>query len=626
MIHSDEQTIHKNQESFMGQDITILIGGAAGQGIQTIGSLLAGICHQSGLFIFSYDDFQSRIRGGHSFHLLRVADQPLTAPGLFPDILVAMDSNTVDLHGHRLTEKGIALLNKAPDGSRHDQPDDTAMAERQSGREDDRLGNRKERPADKVVAGQKGRVVPVPLEDLAKAAGGRITANTVAAGVVAAMLGTGISRVRQAVEARFGSSGHKVLAMNLAAAEKGYDAGRDYAVDHSLTFSGSGKDHIVMSGARAAALGALAADCRFFPFYPMSPGTPIITHLAAHARDLPIVVEQAEDEIAAVNMAIGASYAGVRSLTATSGGGFSLMVEGLGLAGISETPIVIINAQRPGPATGLATRTAQADLLFAVHASQDEFPRFVFAPGSALSTFHTVKKAVRLSQKYQVPAIVLMDQYLVDSAMTEPRAFDLGDDHLSFLETADPEKETQLYRDDTYQRYRFTSDGISPRIHPCTPAGLVRVAGNEHSPAGFPDENPENRVAMMDKRFKKLAAMTQEMALPDVFSPDSSFFLTGWGSTRGSIMEACQALRRQGVSVGWILFEDLWPLDGPNLAAALSDRKMILVEGNATGQLGTLIRSLTGILPFSFVGKYDGRPIYPAYIIEKVRQIQGVVK
>ncbi|MFN2436632.1 MAG: 2-oxoacid:acceptor oxidoreductase subunit alpha [Desulfotignum sp.] len=578
----------------MGHDITILIGGAAGQGIQTIGSLLAGICHEAGLFIYSYDDFQSRIRGGHSYHLLRIDNQPLTGPSLSPDILVAMDRNSFDLYHHRLTKRGRMLLNSDAGDTPADLPENILLS--------------------------------LPLADLAKSAGGAITANTVAAGVVAAMLGTGLSRARQAVEAQFRSRGKKVVEMNLAALEKGYEAGQNHAVDHTLTFTGFAQERVVMSGARAAALGALAADCRFFPFYPMSPGTPIVTHLADMAQDVPIVVEQAEDEIAAVNMAIGASFAGVRALTATSGGGFSLMVEGLGLAGISETPIVIINAQRPGPATGMATRTAQADLLFTIHASQDEFPRFVFAPGSTLDTFHAVKKAVMLSQRFQVPAIVLMDQFLVDSAMTGVISFDPAEEPDPAMETKWDQKETQSSQNDTYQRYRLTADGISPRIHPCTPAGLVRVSGNEHGPSGFPDENPENRCAMVDKRFKKLTGMKEQMTMPDVFAPESEFFLTGWGSTRGGIMEACQTLRREGVDVGWVLFQDLWPLDEHKLTDLLSGKQLILVEGNATGQLGVLIHSLTGIRHYSLVAKYDGRPVFANYIVDKVRQIQGVKK
>ncbi|MEH0019175.1 MAG: 2-oxoacid:acceptor oxidoreductase subunit alpha [Desulfobacter sp.] len=570
----------------MGNDMTILIGGKAGQGIQTIGTILAGICHDAGLFVFSVDDFQSRIRGGHSFHLLRVGSRPLSAPSARPHILVGIDENTYGIHRDELVPGGIAVLNR--NGGNH------ADLEAQNG------------------------VFTVPLEDLARDAGGVIASNTVAAGVVAAVMGVEMARVRSVVSRRFRDKGEKVLALNLDAAEKGYAAGKSISFQAPVSFDGdTNGEHVVMSGAKAAALGALAADCRFFPFYPMSPGTGIVSQLAAYAGQLPMVMEQAEDEIAAVNMAVGAAYAGVRSLVATSGGGFSLMVEGLGLSGITETPIVIINAQRPGPATGLATRTAQADLLFAIHASQDEFPRFVFAPGSVLDTFNAVKRAVMLSEKYQVPSIVLMDQYLADSARTETNGFVTGDEHQSFIQ------DTEMYQAETYHRYKVTESGVSPRCLPCTPNALVRVAGNEHTPEGLPSEDPVNRVAMVDKRFAKLGAMTGEMRMPSVFCDNSSFFLVGWGSSKGCIMEACLHLREEGIDAGWILFEDLWPLDSHKLKVLLNGKRLLMVEGNATAQLGTLIRTLTGIEYAASILKYDGRPIYPEYIVDRVKEIQG---
>jgi 2-oxoglutarate/2-oxoacid ferredoxin oxidoreductase subunit alpha len=565
----------------MGHDINILIGGAAGQGIQTIGTLLAGLCHREGLHIFSYDDFQSRIRGGHSFHLLRISNQPLSAPRLTCDILVAISPGTYDLHRHRLTPNGVILRNQSPD-------------------ETDTSG-----------------ILSLPLEQLASEAGARITANTVAAGAVAAILGMQMDRVREGIQRQFGEKGERILSMNLSAVEKGFQAASRTPLTHGLSFSG--KPHAsrnIMSGSRAAALGALAADCRFFPFYPMSPGTGIIEQVSEFLTELPIVVEQAEDEIAAITMAIGASCAGVRTLTATSGGGFSLMTEGLGLAGITETPVVIINAQRPGPATGMATRTAQADLLFAIHASQDEFPRFVIAPGTVGGTAACVKKAVHLAEKYQVPAIVLMDQFLIDSSATV-------DLNWEDLVSGEDNQRSTVSQDTVYQRYRLTESGISDRIAPGQGKGLFRMTGNEHTPEGFPDDGPDNRVAMVTKRFKKVAAMKREMSLPTVFSPDAAFFLTGWGSTRGCIMEACLRLRKEEINVGWILFEDLWPLDARSLTDLLASRKLIMVEGNATSQLGMLLRQITGLDYFSSVLKYDGRPIFPDYIIEKVKQIIG---
>lgn len=564
------------------KEITILIGGAAGDGIQTIGGLLARVCHRAGLYIFSVDDFESRIRGGHSYHLLRIAGEPLSAPSAQVDILVAIDKTTYEVHKDQVRTDGVVLMNQDAG-----------------------------EPAGK-------NVYPVSLVQLAKEAGGQIASNTVAAGAVLSMIGADFEDFSAVLKEEFGSRGEKVLQLNLAAAQKGYDFGSQIQYREQFDFAQKDHSNVTLTGAKAAALGALAADCRFFSFYPMSPGTGIMTQAAGYSDRMPIVMEQAEDEIAAINMAIGASFAGVRSLVSTSGGGFCLMTEGLGLSAISETPVVVINAQRPGPATGLATRTAQADLLFVLNASQDEFPRFVFAPGSPKEVFNTVKKAFRLSEKYQVPAIILMDQYLIDSNRTEPGALEIGSEHESFLD-----QETELSQEETYLRYRITDTGISPRKVPCVSDALVRVLGNEHVEEGFSTEEPDIRVQMVEKRFRKLPSMKAHMRMPSVFCDNSSFYLTGWGSTKGSIMEACLHLREQGINAGWIIFEDIWPLDGASLNQVLKDKKMIMVEGNYTSQLGALIRQLTGLEYCSSILKYDGRPIYPEFIIEKARQIMG---
>lgn len=569
----------------MMKDISILIGGAAGQGIQTIGSLLTQVCHAAGLFIFSMDDFQSRIRGGHNFHLLRVSNQPVSAPNLNVDIIVAIDENTALLHQDKINPGGIVLLN----------------------------GDQKITPENNET-----QIYPINFDQMAKDSGGQITVNSVAAGSVLSLLGASFSQIKPALKKRFGTSSEQILKMNIEACKKGFEAGEKITFLQTFDFTPQSHTHKVMTGAKAAALGALMSDCRFFPFYPMSPATSIISNASAYQDQLPVVIEQAEDEIAAINMAIGASFAGIRSLTATSGGGFCLMTEALGLAAMTETPIVIIEAQRPGPSTGLATRTAQADLLFAIHASHDEFPRFVFAPGGVLETFETVKRAFYLSEKYQVPAIVLMDQFLADSSRTEPDLFQVGDEHQPFLND-----ETNLYQDQPYLRYRLTKSGVSPRQTPCNSDALVRAAGNEHTQEGLTTEDPGIRTRMVDKRFKKQIGMKQETKMPSLFCQESAFSLVGWGSSKGSIMEACLHLREEGIDVGWIIFEDLWPLDEKQLKQILENKKMIMVEGNATSQLGSLINLLTGIEYHASILKYDGRPFFPEYIMQRVRQIAG---
>lgn len=572
----------------MGKKINILIGGEAGQGIQTIGELLSKVCHNAGLYIFSLNDFESRIRGGHSFNLLRISDEPVTAPEKRIDLLVCMDEATFDVHQEKIGQHTIVLLG-------------SDMQKR-------------------AGTGQSaGRIFNIPFDKLALEAGGQIVSNTVAAGTILSIIGAGLKRFAQILEDQFTPKGQKVLDLNLRAAQLGYDQADNIEFPGKIEFNTGRHNHVIISGAQAAALGALAADCRFFPFYPMSPATGVIAAAVSYSDILPIVVEQAEDEIAAVNMAIGASFAGVRALTATSGGGFCLMTEGLGLAAISETPLVIINAQRPGPATGLPTRTAQADLLFSIHASQDEFPRFVFAPGNVMETFNTVKKAFDLADKYQVPAIILLDQFLADSMQTEIDSFEINDSIERYLK-----KSTDSTAGNApYLRYELTVDGVSPRALPCQTKDLVRFGGNEHDPQGHNSEDAANRVHMVDKRAAKLSAMISEMEAPSVFSPESDFLLAGWGSLKGSIMEACLELRCQGLDVGWLIFRDIWPMDAQKIKSIIKGKKLIMVEANSTAQLGALISQQTGVRYHSEILQYDGRPVYPEFITRKVKSIMG---
>ena len=564
----------------MKTDITIKIGGEAGQGIQTIGTLLAEVCHSAGLFIFSIDDFESRIRGGHSFNLLRLGNAPVMAPGHKIDILVAIDQRTLDMNKDSLANKSMVILNS--DGE----------------------------------SGLKDNVLSIPLKKLAKDAGGVITANTVAAGAALSILGTPFEMLEGLLKAKFSAKGEKIVGLNTVAARMGYDAAGDIRFQNGFNWAATQTDRVVINGAKAAALGALASDCRFFSFYPMSPATGVMSSVVPYADKLSVVVEQAEDEIAAVNMAVGASFAGVRSLTSTSGGGFCLMTEGLGLAAITETPLVVIDAQRPGPATGLPTRTAQPDLLFVINASQDYFPRFVFAPGSPLETFEILKKAFMLSEKYQVPAIVLMDQFLAGSQVTQDKSFHVDRNLTSFIVNDD-----DLDFPENYRRYALTEDGISPRALPCMGKAILRVTGNEHDENGGISEDASNKIRMSDKRNKKMDAMKKEIDPPEIMNGDAPFLLMGWGSTRGNIMEACTRLNSKGINVGCAVFKDIWPMDKTMLMSMFSGKKLIMVEQNANCQLGKLIAQETGIMYHDAILKDDGRPFYPEYIMERIHRL-----
>jgi 2-oxoglutarate ferredoxin oxidoreductase subunit alpha len=315
-------------------------------------------------------------------------------------------------------------------------------------------------------------------------------------------------------------------------------------------------------------------------------------------------------------MVIGASFAGVRAMTSTSGGGFCLMTEGLGLAGITETPIVIVNAQRPGPATGLPTRTAQGDLMFVINASQDEFPRFVFAPGTPVEAFEMTERAFHLSDKYQVPAIVLTDQYLNDSLYVTERPLSAPSEIEQHVVT-----DEQIDSPSQYRRYAVTMSGISPRALPCNGKALVVVTGNEHREDGHTSEEITDRVNMVNKRNAKIPAMLEEMRPPEMYHGESELLLVGWGSSKGPILESVDLLRKEGINAGCIHMADIWPFRADLVQEALSScRIFFVVEQNSTAQLGRLIREQTGLVYGGSVLKYDGRPFFPDEIVRGIKR------
>lgn len=563
----------------MSIDITVKIGGEAGQGIQTVGDLLALVCRKAGLYIMAINDYESRIRGGHSFFQIRIADKPVFAPHHRPDLLVALSRRTIELHENELAEGGLIMTDQAEEG-------------------------------------EKENLVSIPINDLAVEAGGKITANTVAAGACLSLLGAPFSLYRDVLSEHFSKKSEKVIQDNIKAAELGYQAVENRVFPRAFHWDFGEPKGMLMDGAKAVAYGALAADCRVAAFYPMSPATGIMAELIANSDNFPIVVEQAEDEIAAVNMIIGASFAGARAMTSTSGGGFCLMTEGLGLAAMSETPVVIVNAQRPGPATGMPTRSSQSDLLFAIRASQDEFPRFVFAPGTVAEAYESTRRAFDLSEKYQVPAIVLTDHYMHTSVWLndqEPEIPETIERYIAGEVPGDP---------DDYKRFAVTPSGISPRIIPCAGKALMVSTGNEHSEDGHISEAINDRIDMVDKRNAKMEAMTAEMRPPEVLFGDSGTLLAGWGTAAGAIREAVERLREEGYDAGAVLFTDIWPFPVEAVIKRLNMcRRFLMVEMNSTAQLGALIREQTGFAHSGAILKYDGRPVYPVEIVDGFKKI-----
>jgi 2-oxoglutarate ferredoxin oxidoreductase subunit alpha len=572
-------------KSIMAIDLSFKIGGEAGQGLQTIGYILAKSLARGGLHIFANQDNESRIRGGHNFFQVRASDRPVQALSERIDIIIALDGRTITEHKYELVEDGIIIF----DGE-------------------------KIKPAEEVE-----NQLSVPFERLAREKTGTVTmANSVAVGAALSLLDYDFHLLSSVLRDTLGEKGAEIADKNVRAARAGYDnvaqnSGGKFkrAVKTTTDF----KDRILLTGNDAVASSALISGCKFMSGYPMSPSTPIQQFFASKMRDHDVIFEQGEDEISVINMALGASFAGVRSMVATSGGGFSLMVEGLSLAGMTETPIVIVICQRPGPATGFPTRTEQAELEFAIHAGHGEFPRAVFAPGNSDQAFYLTSKAFNLADKYQIPVIILSDQHLADSYFTTQR-FDTS---LIKVERGEFFTKSDAKRLE-YKRHLITDTGISPRLLPGQDWGLAVTDSDEHTEDGHITELAEARTKNVMKRLKKFELLRKEIAPPYVHGPeDAETLLIGWGSTYGALKEAIEILNSQGSKVRMLHLSEVWPFPAEAVSKELKKtRSLVSVESNATGQMAHLIRAETGIEVNSKVLRFDGRPISPAYIIREL--------
>ncbi len=551
-------------------DLTVLVGGEAGQGLVTVGQLLTRCLVRSGHFVVVTQSYQSRIRGGHNTFAVRVSPGPVAAPREGADLLVAFDQDTVSLHRRELAADGLLLAGPGLDA-------------------------------------EGSPSLTVPYGELA----GPRFVNIVALGVAAALLGLDVGLVAAAVEGYFGKKKKDLVRENREALEKAFRwASGQRRGEPLLAPPQKAEGRLMLNGNEAIALGALAAGVKFCAFYPMTPSTSIALALTAAAEPMGLVVEQAEDEIAAVNMAIGASFAGAPSLVTTSGGGFALMTEGVSLAGMTETPLVIAVAQRPGPATGLPTRTEQGDLEFVLRSGHGEFPRAIYAPGSVEECFHLTRRAFEVAEKYQSPVFILTDQFLADSYRSvvlpdtgEPEPVTPG---------ADPREVPVPYR-----RYAFSRDGVSPRLLPGFSRHLVVADSDEHTEEGHITEDHGVRAGMVRKRMKKEEGMRREAVAPDLGGDEApDLLLVCWGSAKGAVQEAAAELRRRGGRVGTLHFSQVWPLAEETFLHALgAAARVIAVEGNATGQLARVIRGETGFEITEKILRYDGLPLTPEYIL-----------
>jgi len=549
------------------EDLNIIIAGAAGEGVQTVGAVLSETVLAQGYAVFSWQEYESRIRGGINSYTVRIGETVSNAPRMEADILLALNDGAARKYLSRLKPDGVLI----------------APSERWE------------------------RMIPIDFTKTArKEIGKTIYANSIAVGALAGTLDIDLDTLNRVLLPRFERKGEEVVKANRAAAEKGHALAKGQCRDICHWRLPRRDDRFVLiNGNEAICLGAAHAGCRFVAGYPMTPSTEIMTFLAKEEDRLQILVEQAEDEIAAINMAIGASFAGARAMTATSGGGFALMVEAISLAGMTETPMVIILGQRPGPATGLPTRTAQGDLLFAIHAGHGEFPKLVLAPADPKDAFHRIVDAFNLADKYQIPVIVLTDQLLAESGYSIPEV-DVGKSRPVF-HLAVP----AAFED--YKRYRITPEGISPRLYPGQSRHLVGADSDEHDEEGHITEDlGKTALSMYEKRLRKTDALRRDLPSPERYGvDDAEIVFIGWGSSRDTIREALDLMKAAGIRAGSIHFTTVWPL--PDFQFP-EEKRFWVVESNATRQFAGLLAGTYGITVSGHINRYDGLPLTPEFI------------
>ena len=575
-------------------DVVIGIGGAAGDGLDKTGDTLAMTASHLGLHVYAYNSYQSVIRGGHIWLRVRLGQEKVHTHGDGLNALIALNQDTIERHAPEVDSGGVILFN-----------------------------------ADKIQINIRLREqvtsIPLPIGELTKPFGRilPVMQNTVALGALIFLLDLDFRATEEVFADTFAHKGAEIIEKNIALARAGYAFARENFAALGCKWDYSRKRRPFMTGNQAFALGAVAGGCKFYAAYPMTPATTILHWMAAHAERLGLVVKQCEDELAVINMAVGAGFAGVRAMCATSGGGFALMTEGIGLAGMIEAPVVIIAVQRGGPSTGIPTKTEQADLNQVLGASAGDFPRIIVAPGKLSECFATAAEALNLAEKYQLPVIILSDLLLSEHPETiEPE----------ILQKAPPIERGELVTewneaDGKYKRFAFTSSGISPRALPGTPDTLHVAGSDEHDEEGIliSDEftNPAVRRKIAEKRMKKVSLALGDLPAPKLEGPDEAeITLVGWGSTWGVIHEAVGQLGKAGIRANHLHFKYLVPFHVREATQILQNcKRTVCVELNATGQFARHLLAETGYRVHDRLLKYDGEPLEPRYLCQQVQSV-----
>ena len=561
--------------------ISLVLCGEAGQGIQTIEGLLTRIFKLAGFNVFATKEYMSRVRGGSNSTQIIISNRRVSAPLNRIDILIPLDKSALPHLRNRIGKDTIILGEK-----------EKVLPERE--------------------------IIDIPFTRIAKEIGSPIFSNVVAVGLIASLFKVDQQIPLEYTKKRFFAKGEEVIQGNMTAIKRGYELASDLIKKESVARLSIPipnpeqdiKEEIILNGAEAVSLGAISGGCNFISSYPMSPSTGVLTFLSQYANEFSIIAEQAEDEISAINMALGAWYTGARGMVTTSGGGLALMGEGVSLAGMMELPVVIHLAQRPGPATGLPTRTEQGDLELALYSGHGEFPRIIYAPGGIQDLFYLTQRAFNLADKYQIPVFILTDEYLMDTYYNTLE-FDLG------------KTKIEAYINKTnknYKRYQLTKNGISDRGIPGRGEGLVLVDSDEHDEFGRITENLDLRKNMVEKRLKKFKELEKDKISPELIGTrEYEILIVGWGSTYHIIKEAVENLKKY--KIAFLHFKQIYPLPSGIKEYFKKAKKTIVVENNATSQFGKLLELFTGIVVEHKILKFNGLPFFVDELTDKLEKI-----
>ncbi len=579
----------------MGQEVTVGIGGAAGDGLDKSGDALAKTAARLGLYVYAYNSYQSVIRGGHIWLRVRLSGQKVYSHGDQLNLLICLNQDTIERHAREVNSGGAVLFNS------------------------DKLRLDAQLLRDNVLP------VPIPVTELAKNLGKLLPVmqNTVALGATLFLIGLEFSELEGVIADTFAHKDRSVVEQNVKLARAGYDYAKERFVPLGYTWNFSRARRPFITGNEAFALGAAAAGCKFYSAYPMTPASSILHWMASHQDPCGIVVKQCEDELAVVNMAIGAGYAGVRAMCATSGGGFALMTEAIGQAGMIEAPVVIVEVQRGGPSTGIPTKTEQADLNQVYGASQGDYPRVIIAPTDTTDCYNSAVEAFNLAEKYQLPVTIISDLLVSEHPETiEPDA----------LRHDVPIERGELVREwpeenGKFKRYALTASGVSPRALPGTANCMHVAATDEHDEEGIliSDEytSPPVRRKVAERRMKKMELVARDLPAPKLEGPaDAGVTLITWGSTKGVARDAVALLAEEGIRANLLPIKYLHPFHSREVLEILKPAKRaIVVEANFTGQFARHLRAETGYSAHDVIRKYDGEPFEPRYVAEEVKRI-----